>query len=512
MHERALRTVLLIRSIDEGDAVGEVISLAERAEATRSATQVDGPLRPAAAGGALSRDTERLLVRRAELLFDKLRARSPMVGQMLALAGGVSWLGPVLLLLAFASGVSLSALDGSRQINVIAFPLLGLIAWNLLVFIVLIAARLSPRRHAAHSWLARLYERWLRGRVEALQRRSSLFNVPLSQALQRFASEWAAVAKPLVVLRGKRLFHLCAALVALGLIAGLYVRGIVLRYDAGWDSTFLGPRSARALLTVLYGPASVVSGIPLPASDEALAALRWKGAAGGVPAAPWIHLIAVTALLYIVLPRSLAIVASSLGLLRLARHPALPASLVPYARALLLQSGEAPALSTRVITYAYEPSRASLDGLRALLSGALGGAVELAPTTAIAYGQEDALAERLRGERVHTADCHVLLMSLAATPERENHGLVIAAVRDRIGGARDGGLLVLVDEAPYAARMHGDASFERRLDERRRAWRDFVGLQGLQACIADLSRVRADDAAAAAREGVLTALQWPASQ
>lgn len=514
MHERALRTVLLIRSIDEGDTVGEVLSLAERAEATRSATR-DGPVRPAAAGRALSRDAERLLVRRADLLLDKLRARSPMIAQMLALASGASWLGPGLLLLASASGLSLSALDGSRQINVIAFSLLGLIAWNLLVFVVLIAARFKPGRGDAgtDSPLARLYERWVRGRVESLLRRSSAFNLPLSQALQRFARDWAAVARPLVVLRARRLFHLCAAMVALGLIAGLYVRGIVLRYDAGWDSTFLGPQSARTLFTALYGPASVVTGIALPATDEALQALRWKGAAGGVPAAPWIHLIAVTALLYIVLPRALAVIATSVGLLRLARHPELPASLVPYARALLLQSGEAPALSARVIAYAYEPARESLDGMRSLLGGALGGAVELEPATVIAYGEEDVLAARLRGGRADAADCHVLLMSLAATPERENHGQVIAALRDRIGGAREGGgLLVLIDEAPYAARMQGDASFERRLDERRNAWREFVAQQGLQACIADLGRVRTDDAAAAARERVLTALQWPASR
>ena len=36
---------------------------------------------------------------------------------------------------------------------------------------------------------------------------------------------------------------------------------------------------------------------------EELRALRWEGVTGGGNAAPWIHLIAVTAALYIVLPR-----------------------------------------------------------------------------------------------------------------------------------------------------------------------------------------------------------------
>jgi hypothetical protein len=513
MHERALRTVLLIRSIDEGDEAGEVLSLTDRAEATRSAAQADRPLRGSGPGGALPRELERLLVRRAELLLEKLRARSPVVGQALALAGGVSWLGPLLLLLAFGAGVSLSVLDGSRKIDILSFPLLGVIAWNAVVYVLLIAARFAPRRAepaAADSPLSRLYERWLRGRLGSLLHRSSLFNVPLSQALQRFARDWAGIARPMLVLRAKRLFHLCAALVALGLVAGLYARGIVLRYDAGWDSTFLGPSGVRTLLAVLYGPASALSGIALPGSDAALQALRWNGGAGGAPAAPWIHLIAVTALLYVVLPRTLLVLASSLGLLRLARRPALPASLLAYARALVLESGSAQGLSARVIAYGYEPTRESLAGLSALLSGALGGSIETG--AAVAYGEEDAFAARLSAEPMPAADCHVLLMSLAATPEPENHGVMIAALRDRLRRDKNrGGLLVLVDEAGYAARMRGDPSFERRLTERRRAWQEFVARQGPQACIVDLSRTALDESAAAVRERVLTALQWPAS-
>jgi hypothetical protein len=375
--------------------------------------------------------------------------------------------------------------------------------------------RLWPHRRVlpSHATLANLYERWLRGRVAALLRRSSRFNMPLSTALQRFTSEWATVARPLLVLQAKRLIHGCAALVALGLITGLYVRGIVLRYDAGWDSTFLGTGAARMLLDVLYGPASFVTGIALPASDEALEALRWQGTAGGAPAASWIHLIAVTALLYIVLPRALLVAGTTIALLRAARHPVVPASLLAYARALLLESGGAPALSARVTTYAYEPARESLDGLRALLSGALGGQVAIEVEPAVAYGQEDAFAARLRGAPPPAADCHVLLMSLAATPEAENHGIVIAALRDRLAGDQErGALLVVVDEAPYAARMRGDASFERRMEERRSAWREFVARLAQEACIADLSSARADEGAGAARERVLTALQWPASR
>jgi len=515
MQERALRTVLLIQAIDESDTGGEVLSLAERAEATRAAAQTAAAGRPGrGAGQALSPAAERLLVRRAEHLLDRLETRAPVTVQVLALAGGGSWLAPALLLLAFASGVSLSALDGSRRIDLLSFPLLGLIAWNAVVFIVLIAAALRRRRRGAarRTWLPLLYERWLRGRAEALLRHSSRFNQPLATALQRFAREWGAVARPLLVVRGRRIFHLSAALVAFGLIVGLYVRGIVLRYDAGWESTFLAAGGARALLHALYGPAAALSGIALPESDSALEALRWSGGAGGVPAAPWIHLIALTALLYVVLPRMIAVALSSAQLFRLARRPAAPATLLPYARAILRQIGGAERLSARVTSYAYQPPPAALAAVQALLSDALGGNVDVGLDAAVAYGEEDAFAARLHGAPIAAADCCVLLMSLAATPESENHGQVLDALRHAIAAQPSrGGLLVLIDEAPYAVRMRGDASFERRMDERRRAWREFVAGHGHEAVIADLSLGAGTEVAEAERAGVLTALQWPTS-
>jgi len=70
--------------------------------------------------------------------------------------------------------------------------------------------------------------------------------------------------------------HLAAALVAIGLIVGLYVRGIALRYEAGWESTFLGPGSAYALISALYEPASALSGISHGSPGE-ISELRWTG-------------------------------------------------------------------------------------------------------------------------------------------------------------------------------------------------------------------------------------------
>src|ERR1700761_7414020 len=115
MHQRALRTVLLIQAIEETDRTGEVIPLADRAAASREVVR-EAP--------KLTRDSDAFIARRAQALLERLRTRSPAVTHVLALAGGVTWLARFVLIVALALGVSMSALDGSRRINILAFPLI----------------------------------------------------------------------------------------------------------------------------------------------------------------------------------------------------------------------------------------------------------------------------------------------------------------------------------------------------------------------------------------------------
>jgi hypothetical protein len=82
----------------------------------------------------------------------------------------------------------------------------------------------------------------------------------------------------------------------------------------------------------------------------------------------------------------------------------------------------------------------------------------------------------------------VLLLNLAATPEAENHGAIVAAMRDWLHRENIGAApLVIVDESAYAARMGNDASLEPRLAERRRLWKEFLAGYALQALFVNLS-------------------------
>ena len=124
------------------------------------------------------------------------------------------------------------------------------------------------------------------------------------------------------------------------------------------------------------------------------------------------------------------------------------------------------------------------------------------------------MARRGRCRNVwNSADLQVLLLSLAATPEAENHGLVLATARDHaLRSSATTRLLVVIDESPYLQRMRGDPSLAGRIDERRQAWRDFAAAHAVKPCSADLKALATDDATVAAatldeaRTAVLTAL------
>src|SRR5690606_10233413 len=106
-------------------------------------------------------------------------------------------------------------------------------------------------------------------------------------ALRRFAADHIVTAAPLQAARIALGLHLSAITFVAGALAGMYIRGLAFAYRAGWESTFLDASQVRAILGLVLGPASAITGIPLP-DPTALEAMRLPGP--GADAAPWIHL------------------------------------------------------------------------------------------------------------------------------------------------------------------------------------------------------------------------------
>ncbi len=494
MREKLLRSVLMVKAIEDVDRAGSILPPGDRARATREAMRTLG-LSPEDAGAEIGdAKIAQALGERAERLLGPLVERHHIVWEVLGRTRTPAWILAALLLLAFASGIALSALDGSRHINILAFPFIGLIAWNLLTYVALAVGWLRRRRAGAppvqpRRWSGRAFAR----RIGPLAKRTARVDAVLGRAIGGYAEGWVEAGGAFIAQHARRWLHLAAAAVALGLIAGMYLRGTVLRYEAGWESTFLGAAQVKVIWGVLFGPVAGWSGVELPRTLEAVEALRWP--TGGGDAAPWIHLIALSLAGYIVVPRLLLAGLATGALAWLGRPTALPEALRPYAAGILRGGGHLRTGGvTSVTPYAYEPSDASLAGLGRWLSSMTQADVSVDRRTTLRYGEEDMAGAAFDSGAHRVADLHVVLMNLAATPEAENHGVVIAAARDSARRARPpAAVRVVVDESPYAERLAGDASLASRLEERRRLWRDFVAGYGLEADLVALAGVRAED-------------------
>ena len=478
MREKDLPPVLLVKALEEADPEGRLIPIADRIAASREAKRKVASGAPQGA----------LLAARTQALLPRIVARHAVVATVLALVRGSPWLAWLLIALASIAGFGLSALDGAQRIDMLSFPLLGLVLWNLGMYVALFigGVRNSPGRRS-NRWSFSGLLAYV-GVAQALRivARSRAFDASLSEALGRFTRQWYEAVKPLLVRRASRVLHLCAAAVGIGLIAGLYLRGIAFDYRAGWDSTFLEPTQVRALLSVLYEPASMLTGITLPDAAH-LATIRWRNG-NGESAARWIHLLAATVAVFVVAPRLLMAVVATFFIKRLSLRSPVPPDLARYYRTVFPALGPGERSVVHVVPYAYEPKPNTLARLQTLLATDHGEPVAVEVQPPVGYGEEETFLATLRTRGGAPPDLLVLLTTLAATPENENHGTLIAEVRDWLAVASScTQLLVVVDEAPYARRMSSQGGAATRVEERRCAWREFISARGVSARLADLS-------------------------
>lgn len=506
MREKALRSVLLLKAIEETDQAGALIPPADRAAATRAAKRAHDASGIPPAGGPLNATALELLRTRADHLLGQVVQRYPFVRAMLE-QRGIVWVRLLLIALGLLSGFALSALDGTRVINILSFPLIGLILWNFAIYAIALynIIRSMTRRTLHQSLLADVLASAVLRRVRRHIAKSADYNAALATALGRFLVEWSQIARPLLVARACTMLHLAAAAVGIGLVAGLYLRGIVFDFRAGWESTFLSADTVRALLAFIYAPASALTGIAIPDTTH-IAAIRLADGAGGERATTWIHLLAATVLLYVVLPRLLLATWQVSSVLRHSLRVAVPGSLNPYYRAVYgdIAGGQQ---TVSVLPYHYEPYGGATAALRSLLSAAFGERLVITLHANTRYGEEELFAEQLDARHDDGVDVVALLFNLAATPEEENHGVVLRAARDWLQTARSRTrLLVLVDERPYASRV--GATDGRRLQERRESWRSFIAAHGLEGFFVSLNDA---EPIALERAAQLRAAAWQAA-
>ena len=293
MNEADARNALLIRAFETASATPQWDE-EDREWASRSAAQVEGEKATA----------EAFVSRRAGLAAERLSSRVPAVAQTLAAVKWRPFAGWLLIAAAAISGLLLDAVSAQKRINILAPPILAILLWNLAVYLLIVgraAARTRPAIQVEPGSapplrpLQRLIARLMLGIPK------SLLKPEAGAPLAVFVRQWLQASTALNSSRMLSVLHLAAAAFAVGVLAGLYTRGLAFEYLAGWESTFLDVDSISRLLELVLRPASILTGIALPDAAR-LASIRLPGGTGE-NAAPWIHLYAVTVLLAVVLPR-----------------------------------------------------------------------------------------------------------------------------------------------------------------------------------------------------------------
>lgn len=453
MDEHAALAVTAVRAVESSERASALWSDADRAWASRAAAEVVGAQAQA----------EAFLARRAQIALERLGERAKALPRALRALRWRVWVGASVIGLAFVLGFALDRLGDTGRINILAPPVLGLVVWNLAVYVFVLAGFVLRYGDAAPPGpLKRVLVRTAGGLIRP--------RGELSSAMTSLADEWTRLARPLYAARAARMLHLAAVALAVGVIAGLYVRGIAYEYRASWESTFLSAPAVHRIAAIAYAPGSVITRSAVP-DVAAIEAIR---APAGENAARWLHLMAATVVVLVVLPRLVLAIATGLVERHRAHHLPLPLD-DPYYRRLLRGYRGGPT-RVRVLPYSYALPGDAAAGLEAIVARSFGGSAALHVAAPIAYGSETA-------PEPFPSGATFIVFGAAATPEPELHGRLLA----RLAGHD---VVALVDESALVA-QGADAT---RLAARQAAWREVCASAHVPVVFANL---RAPDLAAA---------------
>jgi hypothetical protein len=460
MKEQVARKVTLVRAIETSDIKHEVLSDDDRMYANRSAREL---AQWSAADSKSPLTLDHFLEQRSEQILKRLAERTPAFRTFLHRRPLLPMLSVLLPLLALIAGAAIDHIADPHRVDLLSAPLLLIIGWNLLVYVILLVWLLIPSKRT--GWAGPELMRRLSVGKARLPRK---LPAPLAAALGEYAVDWTQLSWKLNHARLSRTVHLAAAAFALGAIISLYARGLLTEYAAGWESTFLDASQVHTLLSWLFAPAMFlfpIEGFSV-ADVQALRFVREPSAAGG---ARWVHLYAATLLLLVILPRLVLSLFAGWRAARLARR--FPLDLQqPYYLKLAAHIGAGPGpVTLRVLPYSFTLDERRDRGLSELAAAMYGEQTRVMLRPSLPYGEDPtAVLQDLRPE---TGDATVtaVLFNLAATPEQENHGALLSAIARQLPG----GVSVLVDESSLTERAAGQAGADARLAERIALWRQF---------------------------------------
>ena len=473
MNEQVARRVVLVRAIESADTDHQVLSEDDRKYASRSARELAAWQ---AADSKAPATQENFLEQRSDQIIKRLAERTPAFATFQRRGLGLPGFWAALPLLALFAGALLDRIADPHRVDLLSAPLLVIIGWNLLVYLILLIWAVIPGRKT--GWAGQGLLRRLSVGKAALPRK---LPGALATGMTNFMTEWALLSEPLTRARLSRTVHLSAAAFALGAVLSLYARGLLTQYVAGWESTFLDATQVHTLLSWLFTPVLFLFPFLQGFSLGDIESLRFSAGTPATGGERWVHLYGATILLLVVLPRLLLAAFAGWRARRLARR--FPLELEhPYFRRLADSIGAGTPAVLRVLPYSFTLDEARDRGLWTVAAMALGAQARVLLRPTVPYGEEP--KEALRDTSLEEAGVTVTaaLFSLAATPEKENHG----AFLDYLVRNTRRGVAVLLDESSLTERGAGQAGLDARVNERISLWRQFCSFHGTAATVVNL--------------------------
>lgn len=298
--EPQLRTLLLAQAIEQADARHTLVSAVELQDATRSA------MAAARARGLPRVGVAEVMLERATTIADHASGRDSTVAALHPQKPGTGGLGPWvargLPLAALLLGLAIDRISNAHRVDLLSPPLLTVLAWNLAVYLLIAwRAMRPPQAHGA----------WLQQALRPLHHpfgRAERGRGLAARIAADFHQRWWAHAAGLLQQRAARVLHLCAAAWGAGIALSLLLRGLVVRYQFGWESTFLDATQVHAIISVLFAPLTLLLGLAPFTLQEIAATQNFAGesgvaGAGGAAGSRWVGMYVGLLLLAVVLPR-----------------------------------------------------------------------------------------------------------------------------------------------------------------------------------------------------------------
>jgi hypothetical protein len=307
LDEASARQLVLARAVEDVDTQGKLLSAVEREQIEREA------LDASRGTGAGAVDFGQYLRQRARRMLAVVDNRQPRIAALQDPQGWQRWLLAGLPILACVLGAAIDRIDNPHQVNMLSPPLLGVLAWNLAVYLLMLLSLLLPR--APHLPLAGL-QRWFAG-LPAPGRRTGRLHTDI---LARFHEHWLRATATQQWLWVKQLLHLSALGWALGLAISIVLGGIVREYRVGWESTLLEVGQVHAFLRALFAPVVAL----LPFEPFSVADLQRMSFHSGAPigvdeARRWVWMYVALLFVLVVIPRGVLAAVSGWRRRRLAR-------------------------------------------------------------------------------------------------------------------------------------------------------------------------------------------------